>query len=105
MSQIPQIHQIPQIPQIPQICEKISFTDKEYKKIIKQIPLFWYLLERSWFVYQNNESCKKKLLEVVHCNLGKYVNVVNGDFEEHLSKLLSDYYAEKIYELNVQGIC
>lgn len=53
----------------------------------EDVPDFYYLKERSWFM--DNPSLQAKLLEVVRRCLGHRVNVVAPEFEEHLNSLLS----------------
>lgn len=53
----------------------------------EEVPDFYYLKERSWFM--DNPSLQAKLLEVVRRCLGHRVNVVAPEFEEHLNSLLS----------------
>jgi hypothetical protein len=53
----------------------------------EDVPAFYYLKERSWFM--DNPSLQAKLLEVVRRFLGHRVNVVAPEFEEHLDTLLS----------------
>jgi hypothetical protein len=53
----------------------------------EEVPDFYYLKERSWFM--KSPSLQAKLLEVVRRCLGHRVNVVAPEFEEHLDTLLS----------------
>ena len=51
-----------------------------------EVPDFYYLKERSWFM--RSEALKEKLLEVVRRDMGHRVDVVAPEFEEHLDHLL-----------------
>ena len=52
------------------------------------IPNYYYLLERSWYI--DNPELQDKLLQVVNEGLGSKVNVISGDFKDHLDELLEE---------------
>lgn len=69
---------------------KLPVNNQDVLKLFRRnVPDFWYLEERGWFM--RNSLLQVKLLKCVCFGLTDHLFVVIGDFDETLDKLLQNY--------------
>ena len=78
-------------------AESVSDLESEYEKLTPRENLYRfmknggidfadYLFERSWFVY--SPTLQQKVFRLIMQNRGNLLDVMAGDFEEHIDSLL-----------------
>ena len=70
-----------------QSIQSIQYGPKK-AKLSRHVPYYDYLSSRGWYI--NNYPLQKKLENIVDAGFGHLVNVISGDFDEHLDKILKE---------------